>query len=61
MKTAAGMRMIPVEVSIAQWRRDPKYVEAYDALGEEFERAAAEKIRDPQVSAGRDGAGGGCR
>lgn len=49
--------MIPVEVSIAAWRRDPKYIEAYEALDEEFARA--EKFRGTQVSVGR--AGGGCR
>jgi hypothetical protein len=50
--------MIPVEVSIVEWRRDPKYIKAYDALDEEFAR---QKIRGPEGSAGRDGAGGGCR
>jgi hypothetical protein len=32
--------MIPVEESFAAWRQDPKYVEAYDALGDEFSSAA---------------------
>ena len=25
-------KMIPVEESFAEWRKDPNYVEAYDAL-----------------------------
>ncbi len=33
--------MIPVEESFAEWRKDPKYVEAYDALEDEVSRAAA--------------------
>jgi hypothetical protein len=32
--------MIPVEQSFAEWRKDPKYVEAYNALEDEFEFAA---------------------
>jgi ribosome-binding protein aMBF1 (putative translation factor) len=34
-------KMIPVEVSFAEWRKDPNYVEAYDALEDEFSLAAA--------------------
>jgi ribosome-binding protein aMBF1 (putative translation factor) len=34
-------RMIPVEESFAEWRKDPEYVEAYDALEDEFSLAAA--------------------
>lgn len=34
-------KMIPVEESFATWRRDPEYVKAYNALGEEFALAAA--------------------
>ena len=34
-------RMIPVEESFAAWRKDPKYVAAYDALAEEFSLAAS--------------------
>ena len=34
-------RMIPVEESFAEWRKDPNYVEAYDALEDEFPLAAA--------------------
>ncbi len=33
--------MIPVEESFAEWRKDPNYVEAYDALEDEFPLAAA--------------------
>lgn len=32
-------KTIPVETSFADWRKDPDYVAAYDALGEEFARA----------------------
>jgi hypothetical protein len=34
-------KMIPVEASFAAWRTDPKYVEAYNALEDEFPLAAA--------------------
>jgi hypothetical protein len=33
-------KMIPVEESIAEWRKDPEYVKAYDALESEFSLAA---------------------
>lgn len=33
--------MIPVEESFAEWRKDPNYVEAYNALADEFALAAA--------------------
>jgi hypothetical protein len=33
--------MIPVEMSFAEWRKDPDYVKAYDALEDEFSLAAA--------------------
>ena len=36
-----GRKSIPVEEIIAQWRDDPEYVEAYDALEEEFALASA--------------------
>ena len=42
--TGAGGRMskmVPVEESFAEWRKDPNYVEAYDALEDEFSLAAA--------------------
>jgi len=34
-------RTIPAEESFRAWRRDPKYVKAYDALEDEFALAAA--------------------
>lgn len=34
-------KMIPVEESFAEWRKDAKYVEAYDHLEDEFSLAAA--------------------
>ena len=34
-------KMIPVEESFAEWRKDPNYVEVYDALEDEFSLAAA--------------------
>jgi ribosome-binding protein aMBF1 (putative translation factor) len=34
-------KMIPVEKSFAEWRKDPKYIDAYDALADEFVLAAA--------------------
>ena len=34
-------KTIPVEETFAEWRNDPKYVEAYDALEGEFSLAAA--------------------
>lgn len=34
-------KYIPVEESFAEWRKDPEYVAAYDALEEEFALAAA--------------------
>jgi hypothetical protein len=34
-------KMIPVEESFAAWSKDPKYVEAYAALEDEFSAAAA--------------------
>jgi hypothetical protein len=33
--------MIPVEESFAAWRKDPKYVEAYNALEDGFSLAKA--------------------
>jgi len=33
--------MIPVEGSFTAWRKDPKDVAAYNALEDEFSRAAA--------------------
>jgi ribosome-binding protein aMBF1 (putative translation factor) len=37
-------KLIPVEESFAEWRKDPKYVKAYNALEDEFS-LAAEMIR----------------
>ena len=34
-------KMIPVEESFAEWRKDPEYVKAYDALEDEFSLAVA--------------------
>ena len=34
-------KFIPVEESIREWRKDPKYMAAYNALEEEFALAAA--------------------
>ena len=34
-------RIIPVEESFAQWKKDPRYVAAYDALEGEFALASA--------------------
>src|SRR5438132_4090073 len=33
--------MIPVEESVVEWRKDPNYVEVYEALEDEFSLAAA--------------------
>jgi ribosome-binding protein aMBF1 (putative translation factor) len=34
-------KMIPVEESVAEWRKDPAYVKAYNALEDEFSLAKA--------------------
>ncbi len=34
-------KFIPVEESFSEWRKDPEYVAAYDALEEEFALASA--------------------
>ena len=34
-------RLIPVEESLKQWKKDPRYVAAYDALEAEFSLASA--------------------
>ena len=46
----SGNKMIPVEESFAEWRKDPAYVKAYNALEDEFS-LAAEMIR-ARASAG---------
>jgi ribosome-binding protein aMBF1 (putative translation factor) len=33
-------QMIPVEEAFAEWRKDPEYVKAYNALADEFSLAA---------------------
>jgi hypothetical protein len=35
----SGNKMIPVEESFAEWRKDPDYVKAYNALENEFSLA----------------------
>ena len=37
----SGNKMIPVEESFAEWRKDPDYAKAYNALEDEFSLAAA--------------------
>jgi hypothetical protein len=34
-------KMVPIEESFAAWRKDPKYVAAYNALEDEFSLATA--------------------
>lgn len=34
-------KLVPVEEAFAEWRKDPAYVAAYEALDEEFALAAA--------------------
>jgi ribosome-binding protein aMBF1 (putative translation factor) len=34
-------RFIPAKESFAEWRKDPKYVAAYESLEKEFARASA--------------------
>lgn len=34
-------KLIPVENAFAEWRKDPAYVKAYDAVADEFSLAAA--------------------
>ena len=46
----SGDKMIPVEESLAEWRKNPDYVKAYNALEDEFS-LAAEMIR-ARASAG---------
>jgi hypothetical protein len=45
----AQQEMIPVEESFTAWRKDPAYVAAYNALEDEFARAAATAMRE-QIS-----------
>jgi ribosome-binding protein aMBF1 (putative translation factor) len=41
IETRAQEIVIPVEESFAAWRKDPKYVEAHNALEDEFSLAKA--------------------
>ncbi len=41
-------RRIPVDEAFAEWRKDPDYVAAYDALDEEFSMAA--RTHEPSIS-----------
>jgi ribosome-binding protein aMBF1 (putative translation factor) len=34
-------KLVPVDEAFAEWRKDPEYVAAYEALDEEFALAAA--------------------
>ena len=43
-------KTIPVKDAVAAWRNDPAYIEAYDALNDEF--ALASEIIGARVSAG---------
>ena len=36
IEAGAQKEMIPVEQSFAAWRKDPEYVKAYNAIGDEF-------------------------
>jgi hypothetical protein len=45
IEARAQKGMIPVEDSFAAWRKDPRYVAAYNALEDEFTRAAATAMR----------------
>jgi hypothetical protein len=49
-----------IETSFAAWRRDPKYVEAFGALEDEFARDPA-KMRRSEICASQRQAGEGCR
>ena len=46
-------QLIPVEESVAEWRKDPEYVKAYNALEDEFS-LAAEMIRRASRQDGED-------
>ncbi|MGA8757099.1 MAG: hypothetical protein WB611_12380 [Stellaceae bacterium] len=41
IEAGAQKEMIPVEQSFAAWRKDPEYVKAYNAIGDEFTVATA--------------------
>ena len=50
MSSKNADEIIPVETSFEEWRKDPGYVEAYDALEEEF--ALARLFIDARTNAG---------
>lgn len=59
-------KTIPVEEAFAEWRKDPEYVAAYDALEEEFALASAliragRSPHDSGAGGGSDGHNPGCR
>ena len=60
IETHMRKAMIPVEELFAAWRRDLKYVAAYDALDNEFTSATA-KIERSEISARRRRRGNECR
>jgi hypothetical protein len=39
-------KFIPVEESFKKWKKDPRYVAAYNALDEEFARADADMTQE---------------
>ena len=53
-----GNKMIPVEESFAEWRKDPDYVKVYNALEDEFSLAADDDpgARQCRADAGTAGA-----
>jgi hypothetical protein len=57
IEACAQKAMMPVEESFAEWRKDPEYVKAFNALEEEFSLAKAmieARARRPDAgSAGR--------
>ncbi|MCW5687115.1 MAG: hypothetical protein KIT76_01070 [Pseudolabrys sp.] len=51
-------QLIPVTEAFAEWRKDPEYVAAYDALEAEFVRAAARTKAGSNDGAVDDGEAG---
>lgn len=43
-------KMIPAEEAFAEWREDPAFVAAYDALADEFAAAEAEILARDRAS-----------
>ena len=58
IEARAPKMMIPVEESFAEWRKDPEYIAAYDALGGEFSLAQAMMEARAQVSRRRNSSNG---